>query len=59
MNKKNAYEIGKEDYQNKSIIDANFRIEGYIAICNKCNKRYSKRQYTWIIKHSIKHEIYK
>ena len=56
---KERYEKGKQEALISGIQELGFRVEGYGAYCNKCNKYYPINHYGWICKHSIqKHQYF-
>jgi len=58
---KEAYEKGREQGKINTILSCNFSlIAGECRVkCNTCGKELLKRQRGWIIKHYVKHLIYK
>ena len=51
------YQKGKQQALISGIRESGFRVEGFGAYCNKCNKYYPINHFGWICKHHLKHEI--
>ena len=56
---KEAYEAGVNEAKIKCIIENNFAyINNYKVVCNICGKEMYHNNIGWMIKHSVKHQIY-